>query len=45
MDVQGSAAVALEERIFNVKDVIYPSAGADGEMTVTFTLLTYQYKG
>ena len=39
------AAVALEERIFNVKDVVYPGAGADGEMTVTFTLLTYQYKG
>jgi type IV pilus assembly protein PilO len=39
------AAVALEERIFNVKDVVYPSAGGDGEMTVTFVLLTYQYKG
>lgn len=39
------AAVALEERIFNVKDVVYPSAGGDGEITVTFTLLTYQYKG
>lgn len=39
------AAVALEERIFNVKDVVYPAAGADGEMVVTFTLLTYQYKG
>jgi Tfp pilus assembly protein PilO len=39
------AAVALEERIFNVKDVLFPSAGGDGEMSVTFTLLTYQYKG
>lgn len=39
------ASVALETRIFNVKDVIYPAAGGDGEMTVTFTLLTYQYKG
>jgi type IV pilus assembly protein PilO len=39
------AAVALEERIFNVKDVVYPAAGGDGTMTVTFTLLTYQYKG
>ncbi|HXS99162.1 MAG TPA: type 4a pilus biogenesis protein PilO [Elusimicrobiota bacterium] len=39
------AAIALEERIFNVKDVVYPSAGADGAMTVSFTLLTYQYKG
>ena len=39
------AAIALEERIFNVKDVAYPSAGGDGTMTVSFTLLTYQYKG
>jgi type IV pilus assembly protein PilO len=39
------AAVALEERIFNLKDVVYPAAGGDGQMTVTFTLLTYQYKG
>jgi type IV pilus assembly protein PilO len=39
------AAIALEERIFNVKDVVYPAAGGDGAMTVSFTLLTYQYKG
>lgn len=39
------AAIALEERIFNIKDVNYPSAQSDGTMTVTFTLLTYQYKG
>ena len=39
------AAVALEERIFNVKDISFPGAGGDGEMTVSFTLLTYQYKG
>jgi len=39
------AAIALEERIFNVKNVTYPSAGAEGEMLVNFTLLTYQYKG
>ncbi|MFI5347141.1 MAG: type 4a pilus biogenesis protein PilO [Elusimicrobiota bacterium] len=39
------AAIALETRIFNVKDVVYPSADGSGEMTVTFTLLTYQYKG
>ncbi len=39
------AAIALQTRIFNVKDVVYPAAGGDGEMTVTFTLLTYQYKG
>jgi type IV pilus assembly protein PilO len=53
MSVKGSyhnigrffAAVALETRIFNVKDVVYPSTDGSGEMTVTFTLLTYQYKG
>ena len=39
------AAVALEERIFNIKDINYPGAGGDGEMTVTFILLSYQYKG
>ena len=39
------AAVALEERIFNVKDVIFPAADGNGEMMVTFTLRTYQYKG
>lgn len=39
------AAIALEERIFNVRDISYPGAGGDGEMTVTFTLLSYQYKG
>ncbi len=53
LSVQGSyhnigrflAAIGLEERIFNVKDINYPSADATGEMTVTFTLLSYQYKG
>lgn len=39
------AAVALEERIFNVVNINYPAADAVGEMTVTFTLLSYQYKG
>lgn len=39
------AAVALEERIFNIKDINYPSADAVGDMTVTFILLSYQYKG
>jgi type IV pilus assembly protein PilO len=39
------AAVALEERIFNVKDINYPPADATGDMTVTFTLVSYQYKG
>lgn len=39
------AALSLEERIFNIKDINYPSADAAGDMTVTFTLLSYQYKG
>ena len=51
MSVKGSyhnigrflASVALETRIYNVKDVNYPGGG--GEMSVTFVLLTYQYKG
>jgi type IV pilus assembly protein PilO len=39
------AALSLEERIFNVSNINYPTADAMGEMTVTFTLLSYQYKG
>jgi len=40
------AALALEERIFNVQNILYGEANADtGEMQVTFTLLSYQYKG
>lgn len=39
------AAIGLEERIFNVKNINYPSADGAGEMTVTFILLSYQYKG
>jgi type IV pilus assembly protein PilO len=39
------AAIALEERIFNVQNVNYPGEGGDGDMTISFTLLTYQYKG
>jgi len=38
------AAVALQERIFNVLNVTYAEPAA-GVMTVTFTLLSYQYKG
>jgi len=53
LSIQGSyhnigrflAALALEERIFNVRDINYPSANAEGELTVTFMLLSYQYKG
>lgn len=39
------AALSLEERIFNVRNISYPTADAIGDMTVTFTLLSYQYKG
>src|SRR5262249_15502696 len=40
------AAVALEERIFNVQNVIYSDESGDPpEMTVNFTLISYQYKG
>lgn len=40
------AELAMEERIFNVQNVNYMGAtGAAGEMIVTFTLLSYQYKG
>ncbi|MBI3551207.1 MAG: type 4a pilus biogenesis protein PilO [Elusimicrobia bacterium] len=40
------AAVSLEERIFNVQNVMYTEPVGDaGEMQVTFTLVSYQYKG
>lgn len=40
------AAVAVEERIFNVQNVKYGEASGDlGEMVVEFTLISYQYKG
>lgn len=39
------AALALEQRIFNVQNVTYPAPDGSGEMTVTFVLLSYQYKG
>lgn len=39
------ASLALEERIFNVQNVIYGSPDGAGDMTVTFTLISYQYKG
>lgn len=39
------AAVALEERIYNVSNVIYGAADDKGVMTVSFTLTSYQYKG
>lgn len=37
------AALALEERIFNVVNVQF--AGSGGELTVSFILVSYQYKG
>lgn len=39
------AAISLEERIFNVQNVVYSDPGSSGAMTVTFTLVSYQYKG
>ena len=39
------AAIALEERIYNIRGIMLPAPGPGGRMTVTFTLLTYQYKG
>ena len=39
------AAISLEQRIFNVQNVNYPAPDTTGEMTVTFTLVSYQYKG
>ena len=40
------AGLALEERIFNIENVVYSEpAGEAGEMTVNFTLISYQYKG
>lgn len=37
------AALALEERIFNVMNVQF--TGGAGDLTVSFTLVSYQYKG
>ncbi|MFA6092445.1 MAG: type 4a pilus biogenesis protein PilO [Elusimicrobiota bacterium] len=39
------AAIALEQRIFNVRTVNYGSPDQDGKLTVSFTLFSYQYKG
>ena len=39
------AALALEQRLYNVSNVNYPEpAGAGEEMQVTFELISYQYK-
>jgi len=40
------AAISLEERIFNVKNINYGGAsGPRGELSISFTLVSYQYKG
>ncbi|MBI5630354.1 MAG: type 4a pilus biogenesis protein PilO [Elusimicrobia bacterium] len=39
------AGLALEERIFNVQNVVYAEPGPDGQMQISFTLISYQYKG
>ncbi|MDE2291351.1 MAG: type 4a pilus biogenesis protein PilO [Elusimicrobia bacterium] len=39
------ASLALQERIYNVRGVIYGAPDARGVMTVSFQLLSYQYKG
>jgi type IV pilus assembly protein PilO len=39
------AAVALEERIYNVRAITYGTPDAQGRMSVTFQLISYQYKG
>jgi Tfp pilus assembly protein PilO len=38
------AGLALEERIFNVMNMVFGTASPDGIMEVNFTLLSYQYK-
>lgn len=39
------AALALEERIFNVRGIGYNSPESDGTLAITMTLISYQYKG
>lgn len=39
------AAVSVEERIYNLKDVGYAEGGGDNKLSVHFVLLAYQYKG
>ena len=53
MSVKGSyhdigrffAALALAERIFNIQNVVFTEPDASGVLTVSFTLISYQYKG
>lgn len=39
------ASLALEERIFNVRNVVYGAPDAAGRLGITYTLVAYQYKG
>lgn len=39
------AAISLEQRIFNVKDVKYGQPNEKGELQISLTLVSYQYKG
>jgi type IV pilus assembly protein PilO len=39
------ATIALEERIFNVRGVVYGTPDTAGKMAVSFNLIAYQYKG
>ncbi|HAH07978.1 MAG TPA: hypothetical protein DCM05_15880 [Elusimicrobia bacterium] len=39
------AAIALEQRIYNVRTVTYSPPDQQGKATVSFTLVAYQYKG
>lgn len=38
------AALALQERIFNVRNVTYSTPDPEGRLNVSFTLVSYQYK-
>jgi len=39
------AAIALEQRIFNVRNVNYGAPDPEGKLVVNFNLISYQYKG
>lgn len=39
------AAIAIEERIFNVRNIVYGTPDGAGVMTIQFQLVSYQYKG
>ncbi len=39
------ASLALEERIFNVRNINYGTPGGSGVLTLSFTIVSYQYKG